>query len=61
MKMNFLMGLVDKDGDPIKRELKDIPLVDRPMVDVLDDACILLQRMKMTSMCGRPSKRLLPL
>ena len=33
--MNSLMGLVDKDGDPIKRELKDIPLVDRPMVDVL--------------------------
>ena len=55
MKMNFLMGLVDKDGDPIKKELKDIPLVDRPMVDVLDESLYPVARDEDDIMYVRPS------
>jgi hypothetical protein len=55
MKMNFLMGLVDKDGDPIKRELKDIPLVDRPMVDVLDESLYPVARDEDDILYVRPS------
>ena len=55
MKMNFLMGLVDKDGDPIKRELKDIPLIDRPQCDVLDEALYPVARDEDDIMYVRPS------
>ena len=49
------MGLVDKDGDPIKRELKDIPLVDRPMVDVLDESLYPVARDEDDTSYVRPS------
>jgi len=38
VQMSFLRGLTDKDGDPIRRELKDVPLQDRPQVDVFDES-----------------------